>query len=130
MIDADASVGYVSSSILRDLREGDKKYCVGPLFAVADALCQSSYFVGEGMGPIVLVFWALDKVSVLHRGSRVGGDDGACPMFGVGCYFWLECSINIFVVIVGEHRGDEVGGVFPWDVVPFGISWFFLDEGR
>jgi hypothetical protein len=127
MINTNAPVGYVSSSILRDLRVGDKKYCVGPLFLVADALCQSSFFVGKGMGPIILVFRALDKVPILHRGSRVGVDDGACPMFGVGGNFRLECSIDIFVVIVGEHRGDEVGYVFPWDDVPFWISWFVLD---
>jgi hypothetical protein len=95
MIDAYASVGYVPSSILRDLGVGDKKYCVGPFFAVADALCQSSDFVGKRMGPIVFVFRALDKVLILHRGSRVGVNDGACPMFGVGCNFRLECSINI-----------------------------------
>jgi hypothetical protein len=63
------------------------------------------------MGPTVLVFWALDKVSILHRGSRVGVDDGACPMFCVGGNFRLECSIGIFVMVVGEHRGDEIGGV-------------------
>jgi hypothetical protein len=113
MIDADASVSYISSLILRDLQVGDTKYCVGPLFSVADALCQSTDFVGEGMSPIVLVFWALDKVTILHRGSRVRVDDGAHPMLCVGCYFWLGCSINISVVIVGEHRGDEVGAVCP-----------------
>jgi hypothetical protein len=90
---------------------GDKKYCVDPLYAVVDASCQSSDFVGEGMGPIILVFWALDEVPILHRGSRVWVDDGARPMFCVGCYFGLECSINIFVVIVGENRGDEVGDI-------------------
>jgi hypothetical protein len=111
MIDAYGSIGYIPSLILRDLRVGDTKYRVGPLFAVADALRQSSYFIGKGIRPIVLVFWALDKVPILHRGSRVGVDDGACPMFGVGCNFRLECSIDIFVMVVGEHRGDEIGGV-------------------
>jgi hypothetical protein len=129
MIDAYASVSDVPSSILRDLGVGDKKYCVGPFFAVADALRQSSDFVGKGMGPIVLVFRALDKVPILHCGFRVGVNDGACPMFGVGCYFRLECSINIVVVVVGEHCCDEIGGVLPWDVVSFGIAWFFLDQG-
>jgi hypothetical protein len=109
---------------------GDKTYCVGPFFAVADALRQSSDFVGKGMGPIVLVFSALDKVPILYRGSGVGVNDGACPMFGVGWNFRLECSINIFVVVVGEHScGDEIGGVFPGDEVSFGISWFLLDQG-
>jgi hypothetical protein len=108
---------------------GYKKYCVRSLFTVSDALCQSSDFVGKGMGPIVLVFRALDKVSVLHRGSRVGVDDGARPMFGGGCYFGLECSINIFVVIVGEHGGDQIGAVLSWDAMPCGIAWFLLDQG-
>jgi hypothetical protein len=88
MIDTDVSIGYIPLSILRDLRVGDKKSRVGPFFAVAYALRQSSNFVGKGMGPIVLVFRALDKVSILHRGSRVGVYDGACPMFSVGCYLW------------------------------------------
>jgi hypothetical protein len=129
MIDADASVCDVASSILRDLRVRDKKCRVGSFLAVADALRQSSNFVGKRMGPIVLVFRALNMVSILHRASRVGVDDGACPMFGVGCYFGLECSINIVVVIDGKHGGDQIGRVLPGYVMPFGISWFFLNQG-
>jgi hypothetical protein len=130
MINAYVSVHYVSSSILQDLRVGDKEDCVGPLFSVADALGQSSDFVGEGMSLIVLVFGAFDEVPILHGCSCVGVDDGACPMLCIGCNFRLEGSINIFVVIVGEHRGDEVGAVFHWYDVSFRIAWFFLDEGR
>jgi hypothetical protein len=50
-------------------------------------------------------------------------------MFSVGCDPWVEGSIHICVMVVGEHGGDEVGGVVPWDEVQFGIALFLFDQG-
>jgi hypothetical protein len=46
-------------------------------------------------------------------------------MFGIGSYFGLKGEIDIDIVVVGEHRGDQIGRVFHGDDVSAWVAVLF-----
>jgi hypothetical protein len=72
------------------------------------------------------VFVTLDEMTVFHCGTSIGVDDGAGPMVGVSDNFGLECQIDIYLVVVTLHSGDQVRGVVYWYDVASWVSWMVL----